>query len=553
MADSVAPAPTIETGFDPGMINEFKKGIFYRDPERVKRALEAKVEVDTPVKGRHPLHMLIGFDHSDMPEDIRRAISEDDFEARTTAIVNMLFDHGVKVAEPEKYTTRNFNVLADRLLLADNLADLSTVVVHAIDESLAQGGKPYQPDPKKVIQASLQGAGENVDIIGHVNSVLTALERLHNTVVARLQNPTSELEKQIVAQHGPQVQEFTKPFRRPPVRSIIEDLFPQGQVPQEIDDALTQMNGAFSGRGRNTPGEYVSQIEKKTPQQVLSEIKETFVGLNELKNEARSLVFRQSFDAVTKDTASPGRVYGEVIMGNEGLGKSEFLRKKAELLVALDLAGDKYVEFSQRNSGAASIGLPPKALAAIFAQADIINLEIPEPINDGRPDVADFGKRLIGALQLSLEGRDKPPVLLLSGKPETIGELLAANPTLKPLIGGYTKLEDMKSDALSEILQRKLKDEHKLTIAPDALKHILASIEDTRKDIGSKDFTNAYEIANIVTRLPDAVATRVMGGDQPGDPQSAENRVVTLDDVKSLNLRKILAGPLLAKKPSIGF
>ena len=49
MADSVAPAPVTETGFDPGMINEFKKGIFYRDPERVKRALEAKVEADTPV------------------------------------------------------------------------------------------------------------------------------------------------------------------------------------------------------------------------------------------------------------------------------------------------------------------------------------------------------------------------------------------------------------------------------------------------------------------------------------------------------------------------
>ncbi|MDF3024556.1 MAG: hypothetical protein K0R10_1917 [Alphaproteobacteria bacterium] len=533
MADSVAPVVS-ETGFDPGMINEFKKGIFYRDPERVKRALDAKVEVDTPVKGRHPLHMLIGFDHSDMPEDIRRSISEDDFEARTTAIVNMLFDHGAKVAEPEKYTTRNFNVLADRLLLADNLVDLSTVVVHAIDESLTQGGKPYQPDPKKVIQASLQGAGENVDIIGHVNSVLTALERLHNTVVARLQNPTSDLEKQIVAQHGPQVREFTKPFRRPPVRSIIEDLFPQGQVPPEVDDALTQMSGAFSGRGRSSPGEYVTQIEKKTAQQVLTEIKDSFVGLTELKNEARSLVFRQSFDAVTKDTASPDRVYGEVIMGNEGLGKSEFLRKKAELLVALDLAGDKYVEFSQRNSGAASIGLPPKALAAIFAQADIINLEIPEPIHDGRADIADFGKRLIGALQLSLEGREKPPVLFLSGKPETIGEILSNNPALKPLIGGYTKLEDMTADDLSQILERKLKNDYKLTIDNDAREYVLKAIENTRKDIGSKDFTNAYEIAN-------------MPGEEVG------SRILTLVDVNALNLRKILAGPLLAKIPSIGF
>ncbi len=549
MADSVAPVVS-ETGFDPGMINEFKKGIFYRDPERVKRALDAKVEVDTPVKGRHPLHMLIGFDHSDMPEDIRRSISEDDFEARTTAIVNMLFEHGAKVAEPEKYTTRNFNVLADRLLLADNLVDLSTVVVHAIDESLSQGGKPYQPDPKKVVQASLQGAGENVDIIGHVNSVLTALERLHNTVVARLQNPTSELEKQIVAQHGTQVREMTKPFKRPPVRSIIEDLFPQGQVPPEVDDALQQMSGAFSGRGRSSPGEYVTQVEKKSPQQVLTEIKETFVGLSELKNEARSLAFRQSFDAVTKDTASPDRVYGEVIMGNEGLGKSEFLRKKAELLVALGLAGDKYVEFSQRNSGAASIGLPPKALAAIFAQADIINLEIPEPINDGRADIADFGKRLIGALQLSLEGREKPPVLFLSGKPETIGELLSSNPTLKPLIGGYTKLEDMSADSLSQILVRKLKDEYKLDIADSARKAVMDAIESARKDIGSKDFTNAYEIANIVTRLPDAVATRVMSAEKP-NPQF--ERIVTLDDVNSLNLRKILAGPLLAKKPGIGF
>ncbi|MDI1228642.1 MAG: hypothetical protein PSY14_13255 [bacterium] len=549
MADSIAPVVS-ETGFDPGMINEFKKGIFYRDPDRVKRALDAKVEVDTPVKGRHPLHMLVGFDYSDMPDDIRRTISEDDFEARTTVIVNMLFEHGAKVAEPEKYATRNFNVLADRLVLADNLADLSTIVMHAIDESLSQSGKVYQPDPKKVIQASLQGAGENVDIIGHVNSVLTALERLHNTVVARLQNPTSDLEKQIVAQHATEVREMTKPFKRPPVRSIIEDLFPQGQVPPGVDDALAQMSGAFSGRGRNSPDEYVTQIEKKTVQQVLNEIKDSFVGLNELKNEARSLAFRQSFDAVTKDTASPDRVYGEVIMGNEGLGKSEFLRKKAELLVALNLAGDKYVEFSQRNSGAASIGLPPKALAAIFAQADIINLEIPEPINDGRADIADFGKRLIGALQLSLEGREKPPVLFLSGKAETIGELLSSNPSLKPLIGGYSKLEDMTAENLSEILVRKLRDEYKLDISDSARKAVLAGIEDARKNIGSKDFTNAYEIANIVTRLPDAVATRVMGAEKPS---GQFERIVTLEDVKSLNLRKILAGPLLARKPGIGF
>ncbi|HYD16942.1 MAG TPA: hypothetical protein VEF76_00520 [Patescibacteria group bacterium] len=556
MADSAVPAPT-ETPFDPQMINEFRHGIFTRDPELVRKALDAKVDVTTPVRGRHPLQMLIGFDYADMPEEIRRSMSERDFERRTTEIVQLLFDHGAKVAEPEKYATSLHNTLADRLVLADNLVDLSTVIVHAIDESLAEGGQVYQPDPKKVVAASLAATDGKVDVVAHVNIVLGALERLHNTVRNRLEHPTSDLEQQIVARHGTQIREFTQPYRRPPVRTIIEDLFPQGQMPPEVDDALSQMNGAFGGRGRGSPSEYVETIEKKAPKQVLQEIKDDFVGLTELKNEARSLVFRQSFDAVNKDTAAPNRVYGEVIMGNEGLGKSEFLRKKAELLVSLGLAGDKYVEFSQRNSAAASIGLPPKALAAIFAQADIVNLEIPEPINDGRPDVADFGKRLVGALLLSMEGREKPPILFLSGKPETIGEVLATNPALKPLIGGYTKLEDMDAEALSQILVRKLKKDYNLTIDDDARAEVLSVIDKTRSSIGGKGFTNAYEIANIVTRLPDAIALRVLGSaedDAPAnDTPAAEMHNVTLADVKALNLRKILTGPLLAKRPQIGF
>ena len=463
------------------------------------------------------------------------------------------------VAREERTETRpSVDVhLVDRLLFSGSLNELSSAIIQVIHNTLEADQPVYDPDAVTAIADTLAENGDNANVEAHIERVLTAFERLHEAVRARLENPQTDIERDLVTNYKEQVSPWTHPYKRPATQVIIHEL--GNRLPESIRKKIEAQENFSTG----TPAEevdspYLVELKKKKPSEVLADIEASFVGLDELKRDAQKLSFTQAFEAaLAKNGAADTeeKVYGEVVMGNEGLGKSSFVRKKAELLVSLGLAGPVYIEFTQENSAGPSVNMPPQAMAALFSQADIISLEVPEPVFDARPDVPDFGRRMIAALQASLEGREHKPAVFLTGKPETIEDILSRNPGLKPYIGSYYKVEDMSAEQLGTVLDKTLAKKG-LRIDDDARAEVIKAFEESRKKIG-KEFANAVEAIDVAKNLPQAMATRLYGPDATVPSADGYDdktlTTVTLADVKSLNLRRILAGPALARRNSIGF
>lgn len=447
--------------------------------------------------------------------------------------------------------------LVDRLLFSGSLNELSTAVIEVIHNTLEAQQPVYQPDTVAAIAESIAAAGSEENVVAHIDRVLTAFGALHEAVRHRLENPQSDVERDIVENHAREVSPWTQPFKRPPVHIVVRKLFPDGHIPKAIQDQLSLLEDA--GRqehGAEKASPYLAVLKRRKPGEVLSEMEKDFVGLEELRREAQKLAFTQAFEAALARTGAGAdgeeKIYGEVIAGNEGLGKSRFAHKKAELLVALGLAGPKLVEFTERNSAAPSMNMPPQALAALFAQADIISIEVPDSPNDGRPDSADFGRRLVAALQASFEGREDKPVIFITGKPDTLNDVVTHNPGLKPYIGAYFKAEDLTLDQLGEVLDRKLGKG--MAIEDDARAAVLKAFDEGRKKLG-KEFPNAIEAADMAKNLKTALAARLFGPNAVAgaDYDTATLTTVTLADVNALNIKRIIAGPAIARPERIGF
>lgn len=67
------------------------------------------------------------------------------------------------------------------------------------------------------------------------------------------------------------------------------------------------------------------------------------------------------------------------------------------------------------------------------------------------------------------------------------------------------------------------------------------------------------EVDAVAEKLPDVIAERLFGSEENEQAMSAATnresllRTVTLADVKALNLRAMLGGSALMKRPGIGF
>jgi hypothetical protein len=547
--------------FDPEMVNAFKKGIKLRDASLVEKAMEAGVQPDTPVNGMHPLYILLTGGYRRLPDAVRAQVSEDEFNQRTTAVVNTLFDHGARVAEEEKHATRNFETLADQLLLSDDLVDASTVVIHAIHETLQDGKPVYRIDPARAAAHLAQvSETQGVDLRAEANYVLGALEALHDVVRKRLENPRSETE-QAVAAKMERLEAWQQPFKRPDMRMILTD-------PALLQKLLAQEGGqagdaglsrSFAAVGQRPENPFVTEIDARKSREIMAEIEGDFVGLDGLKRQARRLVFRQAYDAARLKEGLPAagaKSHSAVITGNTGTGKSAFAHKEAELLVSLGLAGPKLVEITHEKAVGETISLQNQNLIALFQTADIILLEI-SGSTGGRPDTPDFSKRMLSALQFALESRADKPVVFLTGAADDVSMQLENAPGLQEFIGNYYAAPDMKTEQLCELLDKKL-EKAGLTLSAEGREIVAQELDNARQKLGTHDFLNARAIDRIVDRLPDAVAERLFGQEEDeikfiSRPDKKALMTVTAGDIRALSLGRLLKGAQVTKRAGAGF
>ncbi len=541
-------------------INDFIRGIELRDVKLVEESLKAKVSPDTPVSSFHPLFYLLATTYGQSGSDIQAAVTEDQYTKNTSAIIDLLFKYGAKVADPDQYATREYKTLMDRLVLSEHFVDSSTALLHAILETAESKRPVYKPDITATLNVMVLGAvqqGADVDIRGTVSNALNLLERLHNVVRQRLENPQTDIEKEIAGKHAAAAAEYFAPFKRPTVPDVIKAAFPDG-VPrpqQQEDGEESGMRGNFSRKASSEGvplASFIRELPKRDPAEVLKEMDEGLVGYDSQKKEAKSLTFRRQFTEALAENgagAPAEKKLGAFIIGPDSIGKSTYAFKKSELLVALGLAGPKYVEFNKENGAAASESLDVQALAKIFSKANIINIELADINYDPRNPMSDFSLRMVSALKASMLGRADKPVVFITGKAETIDEILESNPSLEALAPNFLRLNDMNVETLGKVLDQKL---GKFTIESDARQLVIKAMEEARQELG-KQFGSVKGVMRVVEALPDRMGERLFGPNSKGNPSLAELTTVTAADIKGLDLFTLLAGPAIAKKQPAGF
>jgi stage V sporulation protein K len=307
----------------------------------------------------------------------------------------------------------------------------------------------------------------------------------------------------------------------------------------------------------------VQVLPKKEWGQVLKEINSEFVGLDAIKANAQKIVLRQQFDAAreTNGLANSQQNHSTVFLGNPGLGKTTFARKKAELLHALGLSGPNYVEVSRENIVGGFIGHTENKMTALFEAADIIFIDEAYSLNDGRPDSGDCGKKVIDALVPALENNPKLTVFM-AGYPEEMDKLIACNPGLRSRLTRYETFEDMNKEQLGQTLDHMLAKEG-LTIDADAREKVLQELDKSREALGKRNFGNARLVRNVVRQLPELMADRIFGS-QSGSllvqcPDKDALQRATLADINAMDFSAVLGTPKAAAsekeawEPSIGF
>lgn len=177
--------------------DDFRRGLQRRDAELVARALKAGVPIDTPVRGMHPLHLLLS--------------SESEHNDK---IIRLLFEQGLHFADDAAAPLQH----VDHLLFGEDRANTVTVVLHAVAESLA-GGKVYQLRPEAIIAHHIALAGDDAAAEAIAALIAARLIALHGAVRERLLGGTDRLERQLMLQHYPKLGFWLEPFDIPQHRA----------------------------------------------------------------------------------------------------------------------------------------------------------------------------------------------------------------------------------------------------------------------------------------------------------------------------------------------
>lgn len=552
---SSASARALARAFNAQMVNTFRMGLALRDPEMVEKALKAGVPPETQTDELlHPLQSLLSVTYPSAVAVQATELDRETYEANTEKIIDLLFAAGLRVMDVGKYENSYHAYLVDSLLLMDDVVNVSTVVMHAIRESLLGGDADvYVPDAYAHIRARMDyathvtGEGGTFDKRLVINDTLNALETLHNIVRARILNPLTDTDREL-ALCKDELEDWTDAFARPAMTRILKRLEEAGTTGSKTGKkTITGQKAKELTDFQAEMAQYVQVLPQKKPAEVIAEMEHDFVGLDSVKNSARKLVYLDQFKKARgeKGMANADSKYSEVLLGNPGLGKTTWARKKAELLIAMGVSGPRYVEVSRENMVGGFVGHTEKNMTALFSMADIVFIDEAYNLTDGNARSNDFGRHVISALLIALE--NKPSLtIFMAGYSAEMEQLLQSNPGLRSRISRFENFEDMSVEQLGGVLDHKLKTAG-FEIEPEARAHALAELAKAKDEIGPKNFGNARLVRNIVEQLPEAMAERLYGPDADSSAHDEKAlKTVTAQDMAKLDFRKILGTGTLA-------
>ncbi len=579
---------SLKTAFNPDMIDTLRRGIDSRDVASVKTALEHGLDPNVYTYSgalplTHPL-LFVSYHQSGL-ENVMDAAT---FNKNSSAIIELMLDHGLKVAAPHsRHEAENCRYLIDHYLFSDRLADVSRLVVRALCETTAEYlGDSYEMFPIAQARRYLNSAKPSNEAEARtlINESLRRLEMLHATVRARLLNPSSKEEKALVEKNREKISYWLQPLQAPSAAAIMHHLFapkqtpvspaaandiksggPLTQVDKSNKDAAPPKAQKSGDEDAQAAANLVDVMTKRDPAEIMAEIESEFIGLDAAKEALYDVLVGELYDAActVQDVAPTPERHSAVFLGNPGLGKTTFARKYAELLHAVGATGPNYIEIGPGNAVGKYIGATEAKIEAILSTADVLFIDEAYDLISGgsnTSNTSDFGKKVLTAVLRAIENNPKM-VVIMAGYSEEMNRMISSNVGLSSRITKHINFEDMDRAQLGKVLDL-MAAQRQFTIDPAARAHMLDQVEQSRSVLGPREFGNARLVRNLVDKFRTTLGRRyfaeaakpAVGKDAANmallaAPGISELRHFTLTDAKALNYAMAL-GTSSKKKAS---
>lgn len=545
--------------FDPEYIEIFRRAIMTRDSEMVKKALANGIDANTALQnGLHPLTALMygladaaAAEKNYVNNKFRHGMSSTDFDRETSLIVSMLLKAGVDLIDPNNYQSATMRTLACSMIRSTRTADLSLVMLHAIDQSLERYGLPYVADDELYVTPILEEAMQekDADLAAVTSASVRHFKLMHDTVRRRLEDPRSDLEKRLAAM-AEKIDFWTEEYNGRPIQAFVNNLSPRrlehnGGMHQPVEDGSDATKAKNQEKIKTDVSHLIVTLSKRKPEEVLADIDE-LVGLSKYKEMIRSDALLAQFNAACRSLdmpASPQETGHMVLTANTGVGKTTLARLDAEYRYALGLTGPKFAEINRSKVIGQYIGETDAIIRKIIEEADNIFIDEAHTLiagNAGGQNKQDYGNRVVEAVIPALENERAKKTFYFAAYPGEMDGFLDADKGFRNRIGRFVHIEDPSADDLGLSLVKLLAKQGR-KIADDAMTFALEQMMAFKKQIGDSYFGNFRLTRRIAEVTPRTMAQRLFGQNSGLVVVDKETlATVTKADIEAMNLKAMM-------------
>jgi len=499
-------------------VNEmYTKGILGLDIDKVREALDDGASPDLIINfdahgsGGHALQYFFTLLSKNVSEENKQKVSD---------LVECVLEYEPDLLN-KNYGGAAAKNLVDSLLFTAERRLLSQIVIHAIHQSMEQGGDVYQIDTKHSVgePLSYRQASDDQKRIKMRRDYQT-LETVRDFVAERLSKPESEIERELSANFGGQLDVWLHPLKEPDFEALLKSDQNKKEEKNPDSPMAILMNAAAmppeEDKKKILEHDFnIQESPKVKPQEALASINK-FVGMENVKNIARKTLLGNRFDVARQKKGHKPltKTHHMSFEGNPGTGKTTMAREWSAFFQSLGVTDGKFLELGRKELVGAFIGHTEDKMKALFDQIDggVLFIDEVHTLFSGENNEKDYGKQVVRALVTELENRRDNLVVIVAGYTEEVDQFIQSDPGMESRFAHRVLFEDYSNEQLGEILEQKL-TENDLIMDQDAKKEAKERFYEIKKSTGARGFGNGRVVRSLVEEMPSQMAERMVSDD----------------------------------------